>query len=80
MRESMFRALKPGGRLVVAEAIHETIRSATREVQVKDHEIAAECVAKELTADFRSSRRALPFRDPKHKGGFWLMIARKPRP
>ena len=82
MRRAMFAALKPGGRLVVAEAIHDNIRSAPREAQVKDHEIAPEYVAEELTETgfqvIETRPDFLPFRDPKHQGGFWLMIARKP--
>jgi predicted methyltransferase len=82
MRRAMFAALKPGGHLVIVEAIHENIRNATREAQVKEHEIAAEYVAQELTATgfqiIETRTDFLPFRDPKHKGGFWLMVARKP--
>ena len=53
MRRAMFAALKPGGRLVVAEGISENIRTASREVQVKDHEIALEYVAQELQTRVR---------------------------
>ena len=82
MRRAVFAALKPGGRLVVVEALHENIRSATREAQVKEHEIAPEYVAQELTATgfqvLETRTDFLPFRDPKHKGGFWLIVASKP--
>jgi ubiquinone/menaquinone biosynthesis C-methylase UbiE len=84
MRRAIFRALKPGGRLVVSEALHDNLRTASREVQVKEHEISIDFVAQELTKtgfevyDQQPNFRA--FTDPKHQGGFWLLIARKPLP
>lgn len=84
MRRAMFAALKPGGRLVVSEALHDNLRSAPREAQVKDHEISIDFVAQELTeTGFEVIERRPNFRaftDPKHQGGFWLLIARKPLP
>lgn len=82
MRRAMFAALKPGGRLVVSEALHDNLRTASREAQVKEHEISLDYVAQEVTEtgfeviEKRPNFRA--FTDPKHQGGFWLLIARKP--
>ena len=82
MRRAMFAALKPGGRLVVAEGISENIRTASREVQVKDHEIASQYVAQELTDTgfqvIETRPDFFPYVSPERKGGFWLIVARKP--
>jgi len=82
MRRAMFAALKPGGRIVVSDSIHENTRTATRDAQVKEHEIALEYVTEELRdTGFQviETRRAfVPFSDPKREGGFWLIVARKP--
>jgi ubiquinone/menaquinone biosynthesis C-methylase UbiE len=75
-------ALKPGGRLVMSEPLHENVRSATRAEQVRDHEIGPNFVQQELqAAGFEVIEQRpdfLAFTIPGHKGGFWLMIARKP--
>jgi predicted TPR repeat methyltransferase len=82
MRRAMFAALKPGGRLVISEAIREDIKTASRERQVKDHSISAEYVARELTETGFEIIETRPdfirYKDRKRPGGFWLMIARKP--
>jgi ubiquinone/menaquinone biosynthesis C-methylase UbiE len=80
--KAIFMALKPGGRLVMAEPLHDNVRSATRAEQVKDHEIGPNFVQQELqAAGFEVMEQRpdfLAFTSPGHKGGFWLMIARKP--
>lgn len=73
--------LKPGGVLVVIEAIHENVRNLSREQQVKEHEIAPEIVETELRdAGFEILSRDDSFttftRPP--PGGFWMIRARKP--
>ena len=82
MRRAMFAALKPGGRLVVSEGIQDNNRTASREAQVKDHEIALEYVEQELTDTgfqvIETRPDFFPYIDPKFKGGFWLIVARKP--
>lgn len=75
------RALKPGGTLLVIEAIHDNIRAKTRAEQVKEHEIAPEIVEAELReAGFEIVERQDSFttftRPP--SGGFWLIRARRP--
>ena len=84
---SILAALKPGGRLVMSEPVHEEIhgdnvRTATRVEQLKNHEIGPDFVQQDLlAAGFEVIERRsnfLPFTTPGHKGGFWLMVARKP--
>jgi ubiquinone/menaquinone biosynthesis C-methylase UbiE len=80
--KAIFMALKPGGRLVLSEPLHENVRSATRAEQDTDHEIGPNFVQQGLQAagfEVIEQRPAfLAFTVPGHKGGFWLMIARKP--
>jgi ubiquinone/menaquinone biosynthesis C-methylase UbiE len=80
--KSILAALKPGGRLVMSEPLHDNVRSATRAEQIKDHEIGPNFVEQELRAagfDIVEQRPDfLAFTSPGHKGGFWLMVARKP--
>ena len=82
--KAIFRALKPGGRLVMSEPLHDNVRAATRAEQVKDHEIGPNFVQQELqTAGFEVIEQRpdfLAFTSPGHKGGFWLLVARKPEP
>jgi ubiquinone/menaquinone biosynthesis C-methylase UbiE len=80
--KAIFMALKPGGRLVMSEPLHDSVRSATRAEQVKDHEIGPNFVQQELqAAGFEVIEQRpdfLAFTSPGHNGGFWLMVARKP--
>jgi ubiquinone/menaquinone biosynthesis C-methylase UbiE len=80
--KAIYTALKPGGRLVMSEPLHDNVRSATRAEQVKDHEIGSNFVQQELqAAGFEVIEHRpdfLAFTVPGHKGGFWLLIARKP--
>jgi SAM-dependent methyltransferase len=80
--KSILAALKPGGRLVMSEPLHDNVRTATRAVQVKDHEIGPNFVEQELrAAGFEIVEQRLDFlafTSPGHRGGFWLMVAMKP--
>lgn len=80
--KAVFMALKPGGRLVMSEPLHDNVRSATRAEQVKDHEIGSNFVQQELRAAGFEVIEHRPdfvaFTAPGHKGGFWLIVARKP--
>lgn len=80
--KAIFEALKRGGRLVISEPLHDNVRSATRAEQIKEHEIGPNFVQQELQAagfEVIEQRPAfLAFTSPDHKGGFWLIIARKP--
>jgi predicted methyltransferase len=73
--------LKPGGVLVVIEAIHDKLLTASREQQVKEHEIAPDLVAAELTeAGFEVIDRDDAFTRFTRPGlgGFWMIRARRP--
>lgn len=77
----VMRALRPGGTLIVSEPIHDNNRDKTRELQVKEHEIAPEFVEAELReAGFEILERQEAFiaftRPP--PGGFWMIRARRP--
>jgi ubiquinone/menaquinone biosynthesis C-methylase UbiE len=79
----VIRALRPGGTLIVSEAIRDNNRAKTREQQVKEHEIAPELVEAELReAGFEIVERQDSFttftRPP--PGGYWLIRARRPAP
>jgi precorrin-6B methylase 2 len=73
-------ALKPGGRLVVVEPMHDSSRELTREEQVKQHDIAIEIVDDELrAAGFEVLERDDAFvKFTAVPGGFWLIVARRP--
>ena len=78
--KGVMSGLKPGGVLIVIEAIHEKHRNLSRELQVKEHEIAPEIVEAELReAGFEIVERDDSFTkftgDP--SGGFWLIKARR---
>ena len=79
--KGVMTGLKPGGVLVLIEAIHDNIRNKTRAEQVKEHELAPGIVEVELRdAGFKIVDRDDAFtrftRDP--PGGFWLIRARRP--
>ena len=71
--KAIFMALKPGGRLVMSEPLHDNVRSATRAEQVKDHEIGPNFVQQELqAAGFEVIEQRLDFlafTSPGHKEG-----------
>jgi ubiquinone/menaquinone biosynthesis C-methylase UbiE len=79
--KGVMAGLKPGGVLVIIEALHDKLRTATREQQVKEHEIASEIVASELKeAGFEIVDRDdafTTFTQPP-PGGFWMIRARRP--
>lgn len=79
--KGVMSGLKPGGVLVVIEAIHDRLRDASREQQVKEHVIALDIVAAELKeAGFEIVDRDDAFttftRQP--SGAFWMIRARRP--
>jgi len=79
--KGVMAGLKPGGLLVVSEGIHDNLLTASRDQQVKEHEIAPDIVAAELgEAGFEIVDRDDAFmrfnRPP--PGGFWMIRARRP--
>lgn len=75
--------LKPGGLLIVSEAISEKARGLSRDLQVKEHYIAPEIVERELReAGFEIVDRQDPFTVFKRElpGGYWLIKARRAVP
>lgn len=80
--KGVMSGLKPGGVLVVIEAIHDNLLDKSREQQVKEHEIAPAIVEAELReAGFEIVDRDDAFtkftRPP--PGGFWMIRARRPK-
>lgn len=79
--KGVMAGLKPGGVLVVIEGILDNLLTASREQQVKEHEIAPDIVAAELkeagfeiiARDDAFTRFTLP-----RLGGFWMIRARRP--
>jgi len=71
-------ALKPGGRLLLVEPMHDTSRGLTRDQQVAKHDIEADIVDGELkTAGFDILERDDTFiKFTGVPGGFWLILAR----
>jgi SAM-dependent methyltransferase len=72
-------ALKPGGRLVVVEPMHDSSRGLSRERQVAEHDIESAIVERELrAAEFDVVERDDGFvKFSGVAGGFWLLVARR---
>jgi len=74
-------ALKPGGRLVLCEAIAESRRGATREEQERKHELAINFAVADLKkAGLAIVKEQDPFADRTAEKGdkMWLIVAEKP--
>ena len=74
-------ALKPGGRLVLCEAIAESRRDATRQEQERKHELAMNFAVTDLKkAGFTILKQQDPFVDRTAEKGdkMWLVVALKP--
>ena len=81
-------ALKPGGRLAIADYCNRPDRSEPREILVRKHFLPPQMVSEELTrAGFEMVRVEDPLaeRKPENKedriaqGDLWLLVARRPR-
>jgi ubiquinone/menaquinone biosynthesis C-methylase UbiE len=73
-------SLKPGGRLVLCEAIADTRRSATREDQEKKHELGMSFALEDLKkAGFTIVKQQYPFVDRTTEKGdkMWIIVATK---
>jgi predicted methyltransferase len=73
-------SLRPGGRLLVVEPMHESSRGLPREKQEANHDIEIGLVEEDLrAAGFEIQQRDLEFVKFKGvAGGFWLLLARRP--
>ena len=71
-------ALKPEGRLVLAEPMHDRSRGKTRDEQVAKHDLDADIAESELRAagfeEIDRDNRFVPFKDV--AGALWLIVAR----
>jgi ubiquinone/menaquinone biosynthesis C-methylase UbiE len=73
-------ALKPGGRLVLCEAIADSRRAATRQEQERKHELAMNFALADLkAAGFTIIKQQDPFVDRTEEKGdkMWLLVAEK---
>ncbi len=75
----VFEALKPGGRLVVADYMPLKTKGRTRDEQTKNHVIASELVEPELRGfGFHILERVDNFIDRDEERILWLLVAEKP--
>jgi ubiquinone/menaquinone biosynthesis C-methylase UbiE len=75
------KGLKPGGVLVIIEAINDELRTKPREQQIKEHRIAPDLVEADLReAGFVMLERQDPFTTipGSPPGAFWLIRSRRP--
>ena len=89
MLEQIFKSLKPGGRLVIADYTLRFRQSDSRTVQIRDHRIDPELVRTEISSvGFQALKYDNPFlkRMPEVSTGdrigsadMWLMIAMRPK-
>lgn len=78
MLQHMKQALKPGGRLVMAEPIEEDLIDASREEQADDHDIAMHYALEDLKeAGFRIVKKVDHFTSNSHQR-YWMVIAERP--
>ena len=81
--KGVMRGLKPGGLLVVSEAISDNLLDKPREQQVKEHYIAPDIVEAELReAGFEILDRDNAFTRFTGRtviGGYWMIRARRPK-
>lgn len=80
MLSFIYTSLKPGGRLVLCEAIADERRDSPREEQERKHELGLSyALADALKAGFKLVYRADPFVDRKAEKGdtMWLLVLKK---
>lgn len=73
------QALKPGGRLVMAEPISEDNLDESRERQADSHDIAIRYVRQDLLdAGFEIIKEVEPFTETRRNQHYWMIIAVRP--
>ena len=78
MMAGMYRALKPGGRLVILD-LAPSDGSASRDVQIASHRISIDLVEQEVqAASFEVLDRQPQFTRTGGGRGQWMLIARRP--
>jgi predicted methyltransferase len=82
MLRRLHTALKPAGRLVLAEPISEGSRGLSRDEQVQKHDLEAHYVEAELrAAGFHVAALTDPFATtPDGREDYWLIVARRQLP
>ena len=80
MLRHVYAALKPGGRFLLVEPMHDRNRGLLRAKQVAEHNLAIGIAERELRkAGFKIVRRDSKFvKFTKEPGAFWLILAQRP--
>lgn len=80
MLNHLYSALKPGGRLVMAENIDDALIDAAREEQVEDHDLAMRYAREELRqASFKIANEVDTLRSlDRYDSRYWMMVATRP--
>ena len=77
--EKLHRALRPGGRLVVVDAISEGLRDASRSAQANSHEVALVYAREDLeSTGFHILKSQDPFVARPWGDELWLLVAQRP--
>jgi ubiquinone/menaquinone biosynthesis C-methylase UbiE len=77
MLSAMYRALKPGGRLVILDLVASN-PSQSRDQQMRSHELSIDLVEQEVReAGFEVLDRDEQFADSGHSDGQWMLVARR---
>ncbi|HEV8131327.1 MAG TPA: class I SAM-dependent methyltransferase [Acidobacteriota bacterium] len=79
MLDRLFRAIRPGGRIVISEPFNPKSRSLARDKQIENHEIAPELVEEELRkAGFEILFRDDAFIETRESTAESILVARRP--
>lgn len=79
MLRQIYRSLKPGGRLILADPISPEMQDASRDAQTDDHELALKFAREELrNAGFEIIEIDEEFSEVRRGRRYWMMIAVRP--